>query len=88
MNFRNIGLLMTMKNIYFVPFGQDDWKKKPTSMVAREEFLTEAILQALSGKQLQPVMMEPRPDKRKEPEDKKEVNIVNQHINQTQMENQ
>lgn len=61
MNFRNIGLLMGMKNIYFVPFGQDDWKKKPTSMVAREEFLVPAILEARKGKQLQPVILQPKP---------------------------
>lgn len=61
MNFKNIGLLMTMKNIYFVPFGQDDWVKKPTSMVAREEYLKEAIIEALHGKQIQPVIMEPYP---------------------------
>ena len=84
MNFRNIGLLMTMKNIYFVPFGQDDWKKKPTSMVAREEYLTEAILQALDGKQMQPVIMEPKPEKiTKGEEVKPEVSIVNHHINRS-----
>lgn len=84
MNFRNIGLLMTMKNIYFVPFGQDDWKKKPTSMVAREEYLTEAIMQALEGKQMQPVILEPRPEKIIQGEEvKPEVSIVNHHINRS-----
>ena len=29
MNFKNIGMLMNMKNIYFVPFFQDDPVKKP-----------------------------------------------------------
>ena len=33
-NMKNIGALMNMKNIYFVPFGQDDPVKKPNSMIA------------------------------------------------------
>ena len=32
--FKNIAMLMNMKNIYFVPFGQDNYKSKPNSMVA------------------------------------------------------
>lgn len=32
MNLRNIGLLMNMKHIYFVPFRQDDYQKKPHSL--------------------------------------------------------
>lgn len=62
MNFKNIGVLMNTKNVYFVPFGQDDWIKKPTSMVAREEFLENAIYEALQGKQIQPVILGPRPE--------------------------
>ena len=34
MNMKNIGLLLNSKNIYFVPFGQDDYIKKPNSLVA------------------------------------------------------
>ena len=34
MNMKNIGLLLNAKNIYFVPFGQDNPVKKPNSMVA------------------------------------------------------
>ena len=33
MNFKNIGNLMNTKNIYFVPFGQDDYKKKSASLI-------------------------------------------------------
>ena len=32
MNLKNIGILLNTKNIYFVPFGQDDYKKKTCSM--------------------------------------------------------
>lgn len=57
-NFRNIGDLMNMKNVYFVPFGQDNFKSKPNSMVAHLELLPETIEMALKGKQLQPVILE------------------------------
>ena len=56
MNFKNIGALMNMKNIYFVPFGQDNHKSKPNSMIAHLELLPETIELALKGKQIQPVI--------------------------------
>ena len=56
MNFKNIGKLMYMKNIYFVPFGQDDYAKKPSSMVAKTKWLPETIEEALRGRQIQPVL--------------------------------
>lgn len=56
MNMKNIGLLMNVKNIYFVPFSQDDPVKKPNSLVAHFELLTETVKFALAGKQLQPVL--------------------------------
>ena len=58
MNFKNIGELMNLKNIYFVPFGQDHYKGKPNSMVAHLELLPDTIEYALKGKQLQPVILE------------------------------
>lgn len=39
MNMKNIGLLLNTKNIYFVPFGQDDPEKKPNSMTAHTDLL-------------------------------------------------
>jgi dipicolinate synthase subunit B len=54
----NIMRLMATKNIYFIPFGQDDPIKKPNSMVARMPMLYETIEAALTGKQLQPVLVE------------------------------
>lgn len=56
MNFKNIGALMNMKNVYFVPFGQDNHRTKPNSMVAHLELLPETIESALHGKQIQPVI--------------------------------
>ncbi|MBR6771564.1 MAG: dipicolinate synthase subunit B, partial [Lachnospiraceae bacterium] len=59
MNFKNIGLLMNSKHIYFVPFGQDAPAKKPNSMIARLDKLVPAAAAALKGKQLQPVILGP-----------------------------
>ena len=54
--FQNIGRLMNMKNIYFVPFGQDNCKSKPNSMIAQMELIPDTIEMALKGKQIQPVI--------------------------------
>lgn len=56
MNMKNIGLLLNTKNIYFVPFGQDDPKKKPNSMTAHTDLLIPALEAALENRQLQPVI--------------------------------
>ena len=55
-NAKNIGLLMAMKHIYFVPFAQDDAMGKPNSLVARFERIPETLEKALKGVQLQPVL--------------------------------
>ena len=54
----NIMRLMSTKNIYFIPYGQDDPIKKPNSMVARMSMLVETVEEALLGKQIQPVIVE------------------------------
>ncbi len=53
---KNIGQLMTGKNIYFVPFRQDDPINKPMSLVARFDLLPATIECALEGRQLQPIL--------------------------------
>ena len=53
----NIGKLLARKNYYFVPFGQDDPEKKPTSMVADFSLIPQALEAALEGKQLQPMIL-------------------------------
>lgn len=53
----NIGKLLSRKHYYFVPFGQDDPHKKPTSMVADFTRIPEALDAALVGKQLQPILL-------------------------------
>lgn len=56
MNAKNIGLLLNVKNIYMVPFGQDNPVEKPNSLVAKWELIVETILEALKGKQYQPIL--------------------------------
>ena len=56
-NFKTIGGLMNMKNIYFVPFGQDNYKSKPNSMIAKMELLPDTIELAMRGKQIQPILV-------------------------------
>jgi dipicolinate synthase subunit B len=58
-NARNIGLLINMKNIYFVPFRQDDPVNKANSLVACMDKLCDTVVCALQGKQLQPVLLGP-----------------------------
>jgi len=53
----NIGELLTRKNIYFVPFGQDDPVNKPASLTADYTQIVPAALAALEGRQLQPVLL-------------------------------
>ena len=52
----NIGRLLARKHYYFVPFGQDDPKNKPTSMVADFTRIPQALDAALDGRQLQPLL--------------------------------
>ena len=55
-NARNIGQLMAMRHVYFVPFAQDDPAGKPNSLVARFELLPETLAAALKGRQIQPLL--------------------------------
>ena len=54
-NFKNIGLLMNSKNIYFVPIGQDAYLSKPNSLVSHMTLIPKTIEEALNFEQLQPV---------------------------------
>ena len=53
----SIGSLLPRKYIYFVPFGQDDPVKKPTSLVADFSQVADAASAALEGRQLQPILL-------------------------------
>ena len=53
----NIGRLLNRKNVYLVPFGQDDPAGKPTSLSCVYDKIAEAVEAAYQGKQLQPILM-------------------------------
>lgn len=54
---KNIGMLQNAKNVFFVPYTQDDAVKKPNSVVADFSKTKETLFAALEGKQLQPVII-------------------------------
>ena len=56
MNMKNIGLLLNAKNIYFVPFGQDNPIKKTNSLIAHTDKLIPTLEGALEGVQVQPIL--------------------------------
>lgn len=58
MNAKNLGLLLNVKNIYFVPFGQDAPMMKQQSLVAHMDRIKDTLLRAMEGKQLQPLLVE------------------------------
>lgn len=53
----NIGRLLGRKNYFFVPFGQDDPFKKPTSIVADFSKIPRTLEAAAEGRQLQPILL-------------------------------
>lgn len=53
---KNIGQLENMKNYYFVPMRQDDFEKKPTSVVALFDKIPETLSMALDEKQISPIL--------------------------------
>lgn len=53
---KNIGYLQNLRNYYFVPYAQDNYEKKPNSIVADLSLVSEAVQAALDGVQLQPVL--------------------------------
>lgn len=54
---KNLGLLHNTKNIYFVPYRQDDPHSKHNSLVSDFSLLPQTIEDALSGRQTQPVIL-------------------------------
>lgn len=56
-NFKNIGELYNTKNYYFVPFSQDDYLRKPKSLVLDYSKIIDTIVYALKGEQIQPLFV-------------------------------
>ena len=57
-NAKNLGLLLNMKHVYMVPFGQDNPEAKPTSMVADFDLIVPTVACALQGRQIQPMIIQ------------------------------
>ncbi|MDE5584387.1 MAG: dipicolinate synthase subunit B [Ruminococcus sp.] len=53
---KNIGGLFNRKNYYFVPMLQDDCTKKPASLVAEFSMIPKAVVSAMNGIQLRPII--------------------------------
>lgn len=53
----NIGKLLARRDYYFVPFRQDDPEGKPRSLVAEFDLVPRTVTAALTGKQIQPVLL-------------------------------
>ncbi len=56
-NFKNIGMLYNTKDVYFVPFGQDDSSLKPKSLVLDYSKVIPCITEAFKHRQIQPVLI-------------------------------
>lgn len=58
LNGENIMKLLNTKNIYFIPFGQDNYEIKPNSLISHFDMLLPTIEEALNNNQIQPVLKE------------------------------
>lgn len=56
-NAANIGKLLNTKNIYFIPFRQDNPITKPNSLVFDSNYIIKTIEVALTKEQLQPLLV-------------------------------
>ena len=54
---KNIGQLLNYKNIFFVPFSQDDPENKQNSLIADFDEIPKSVDYALKGKQIQPLIL-------------------------------
>ena len=53
----NLGTMLNRKNVYIVPFGQDDWAGKPASLAADFTLVPDALEAACQGVQIQPLLL-------------------------------
>ena len=59
LNGMNLMKLLNAKNVYFIPFGQDDPIKKPTSLIADFTKMLETVEYVLAhGNQIQPILIQ------------------------------
>lgn len=53
----NLMKLLNMKNVYFIPFGQDDPISKPNSLISDFTHLVPTVAAALRKEQIQPLLI-------------------------------
>lgn len=58
LNATNLARLLTYRDIYFVPFGQDGPTVKPNSLESDFGLVAETVAHALRGEQLQPLLIQ------------------------------
>ena len=56
-NSENIGKLLNRKNIYFIPFRQDNPITKPSSLLFNSNYVLDTILKSLDREQIQPILI-------------------------------
>ena len=56
-NAENIGKLLNGKNIFFVPFRQDNPITKPRSLSFEPKYIFDTTLYALEREQIQPILL-------------------------------
>lgn len=54
---KSIANLLCTKNVYFIPFCQDDYINKPNSLVAEFELTVPSVIEALKKEQIQPLLV-------------------------------
>ena len=54
---QNLGRLLNTRNLYFIPFRQDESTKKPRSLVADFVWTKDTLTAAEKGRQLQPILL-------------------------------
>jgi dipicolinate synthase subunit B len=53
----NLMKLLNMKNVFFIPFGQDDPINKPNSLISDFTLMVPAAAAALKNEQIQPLLI-------------------------------
>lgn len=56
-NAENIGKLMNKKNIFFIPFTQDNPITKPNSIVFSPKYIIKSIEYTIEREQIQPILI-------------------------------
>ena len=53
----NIGKLLNRRNIYFIPFRQDNPITKPRSLVFDPSYILATVVKALEKEQIEPILL-------------------------------